>query len=58
MRRNDTPPKVISDLLGHKGVNLAMDVYDRSDLKDFEQALGSVGGSELLPSCDPTVSTQ
>jgi len=45
------------DLLGHKKVNLAMGVYDRSNLKDFEQALGSVG-SQLLPSCDPTVSTQ
>ena len=43
MRRNGTHPKVISDLLGHKKVNLAMDVYDRSNLKDFEQALGSVG---------------
>jgi integrase len=57
MRRNGTHPKVISDLLGHKKVNLAMDVYDRSNLKDFEQALGSVG-NQLLPSCDPTRSTQ
>ena len=38
-------------------VNLAMDVYDRSNLKDFEQALGSMG-NQLLPSCDPTRSTQ
>ena len=57
MRRNGTHPKVISDLLGHKKVNLAMDVYDRSNLKDFEQALGSVG-NQLLPSCDPTLRTQ
>ena len=57
MRRNGTHPKVISDLLGHKKVNLAMDVYDRSNLKDFEQALGPVG-NQLLPSCDPTRSTQ
>jgi integrase len=57
MRRNGTHPKVISDLLGHKKVNLAMDVYDRSNSKDFEQALGSVG-NQLLPSCDPTLSTQ
>jgi integrase len=57
MRRNGTHPKVISDLLGHKKVNLAMDVYDRSNLKDFEQALGSVG-NQLLPTCDPTVGTQ
>ncbi len=39
LRRNGTHPKVISDLLGHKKVNLAMDVYDRSNLQDFEQAL-------------------
>jgi integrase len=57
LRRNGTHPKVISDLLGHKKVNLAMDVYDRSDLKDFEQALGSVG-NQLLPTCDPTLRMQ
>jgi integrase len=57
MRRNGTHPKVISDLLGHKKVNLAIDVYDRSNLKDFEQALGFVG-NQSLPSCDPTLSTQ
>jgi integrase len=57
MRRNGTHPKVISDLLGHKKVNLAMDVYDRSNLKDFEKALGSVG-NQLLPSCDPKLTTQ
>src|ERR1017187_1463681 len=57
LRRNGAHPKVISDLLGHKRVNLAMDVYDRSNLKDFEQALGSVG-NQLLPSCDPTLRTQ
>jgi integrase len=59
LRRNGTHPKVISDLLGHKKVNLAMDVYDRSNLQDFEQALRStVAGSQLLPSCDPKVSVQ
>jgi len=57
LRRNGAHPKVISDLLGHKKVNLAMDVYDRSNLKDFEQALGSVG-NQLLPTCDPTLRTQ
>ena len=41
-------PKVrVSDLLGHKKVNLAVDVYDRSSLQDFEQALGQVVGSQL-----------
>jgi integrase len=58
LRRNGTHPKVISDLLGHKKVNLAMDVYDRSSLQDFEQALGQVVGSQLLPSCDPKASVQ
>ena len=44
---------------GHKKVNLAMDVYDRSNLQDFEQALRStVTGSQLLPSCDPKGSVQ
>jgi integrase len=57
LRRNGTHPKVISDLLGHKKVNLAMDVYDRSNLKDFEQALAKVG-NQLLPSCDPNATTQ
>ena len=41
-------------LLGHKKVNLAMDVYDRSNLQDFEPALRStVSRSQLLPGCDP-----
>jgi len=54
LRRNGTHPKVISDLLGHKNVTLAMDVYDRSNLQDFEQALGStVAGSQLLPQSLP-----
>lgn len=58
LRRKDTHPKVVSDLLGHKKVNLAMDVCDRSSLKDFEQALDQVVGSQLLPSCDPKGSVQ
>ena len=58
LRRNGTHPKVISDLLGHKKVNLAMDVYDRSNLQDFEQALGQVVGNQLLPSCDPKAGVQ
>ena len=59
LRRNGTHPKVISDLLGHKRVNPAMDVYDRSNLQDFEKALGStVVGGQLLPSCYPNESVQ
>jgi integrase len=42
MRRNGTQPKVASDILGHERVNLAMDVYDRTDASDFEQALGVI----------------
>ena len=34
-------------MVGHKKVNLAMDVYDRSSLQDFEQALGQVVGRQL-----------
>jgi hypothetical protein len=49
---------VVSDLLGHKKVNLAMDVYDRSNMKDFEQAPGQVMSTDLLPSCDPNARVQ
>ena len=59
LRRSGTHPKVISDLLGHKRVNLAMDVYDRKNLRDFEEALSSAAvGNHLLPSCDPNASMQ
>ena len=47
LRRNNQHPKVISDILGHSKVNLAMDVYDRTDLQDVSAALATV--SELLP---------
>jgi len=42
MRKKGVPPKVVSDILGHERVNLAMDVYDRSDAGDFAQALGVI----------------
>ena len=42
MRRKGVAPKVVSDILGHERVNLAMDVYDRSDASDFAQALGVI----------------
>jgi len=32
----------MSDILGHKKVNLAMDVYDRTDIGDFEKPLEAV----------------
>ena len=47
LRRNKQHPKVISDILGHSKVNLAMDVYDRTDLQDVSTALATV--SQLLP---------
>jgi len=50
LRRSGVHPKVVSDILGHNKVNLAMDVYDRTDVEDFVQPL-SVVFNELLPSC-------
>ena len=52
LRRSGVHPKVVSDILGHKKVNLAMDVYDRTDVGDFVQPLAVVF-NELLPSCYP-----
>jgi len=57
MRRKGVDPKVRSGALGHKKVNLAMDVYDRCNLDDLERALGSTV-TQLLPSCDPNPSVQ
>jgi integrase len=39
LRRKGVHPKVISALLGHKRVELAMNVYDHCDLNDLEKAL-------------------
>ena len=47
LRRSGVHPKVLSDILGHSKVNLAMDVYDRTELEDFVQPL-SVVSTELL----------
>jgi integrase len=52
LRRSGVHPKVVSDILGHKKVNLAMDVYDRTDVEDFVQPLSLVV-NELCPSCSP-----
>ena len=52
LRRSGVHPKVVSDILGHKKVNLAMDVYDRTDVGDFVQPLSLVV-NELCPSCSP-----
>ena len=47
MRRNGVHPKVISGILGHAKVALAMDVYDHANVDDFRQPLSFVAG-ELL----------
>lgn len=40
-------PKVVSGILGHSKVALAMDVYDHASVEDFRQLLLLVA-SELL----------
>ncbi len=47
MRRSGVHPKVISGILGHSGVALAMETYDHADAEDFRQPLEQVAG-ELL----------
>lgn len=47
MRRKGVHPKVVSSILGHAKVQLAMDCYDRAGVEDFEQPLADVAG-ELL----------
>jgi len=42
LRRAGVHPKVVSDILGHSRLSLAMDVYDRTDVTDFEQPLAVV----------------
>ena|SRR2546422_11702001 len=42
LRGSGVHPKVISDILGQKKVNLAMDVYDRTDVTDFAAPLAAV----------------
>jgi hypothetical protein len=38
---------VVSDIVGHNKVNLAMDVYERTELEDFVEPLAVVA-TELL----------
>ena len=49
MRRNGVHPKVISGVLGHKRVELAMNTYDHANVEDFKQPLAAIAG-ELLRS--------
>lgn len=47
LRRAGVHPKVISDILGHSKVNLAMDTYDRTDVSDTRAPLAKIS-RELL----------
>jgi integrase len=47
MRRNGVHPKVISGILGHAKVSLAMDTYDDADAEDFRLPLALVAGGLL-----------
>jgi len=47
MRRSGVHPKVISGILGHSKVDLAMNVYDHADVEDFRQPLSLVAGDLL-----------
>jgi integrase len=42
MRKKGVQPKVVSDILGHERVNLAMDVYDRTDSADLATPLAAI----------------
>jgi len=53
MRRGGVHPKVISGILGHAKVALAMNVYDHADVEDFRQPLAVVA-EELLRSVTKT----
>lgn len=39
LRKAHVHPRVLSDILGHSKVNLAMDTYDRSDAEDIATVL-------------------
>jgi integrase len=39
LRRDGVHPKIVSGILGHSRVNLAMDVYDHATVQDFRQPL-------------------
>ena len=50
MRRSGVHPKVISGILGHAKVNLAMDTYDHATVEDFEQPMTDAV-KQLLRGC-------
>lgn len=48
MRRKGVHPKVISAILGHSKVDLAMNVYDQVDISDLRQPLAMVAGELVM----------
>lgn len=48
MRRNGVHPKVVSGVLGHAKVQLAMNTYDHTNVEDFRLPLATIA-EELLP---------
>ena len=49
MRRKGVHPKVVSGILGHSNVSIAMNTYDHTAVEDFREPL-AVSAGELLPS--------
>ena len=47
LRRGGVHPKVVSGILGHKRVNLAMDTYDRATVEDFQGPLAVIASGLL-----------
>jgi integrase len=39
LRRDGVDPKIVSGILGHRKVNIALDVYDHATAQDFRQSL-------------------
>lgn len=50
MRRAGVHPKVISGILGHARVSLAMDTYDHATVADFKRPMTDIV-KQLLPGC-------
>ena len=58
LRREGVKPRVISDVLGHEGVNVGATVYDRANRSDLRDALGVMSkqlqsGRQLEPTLEP-----
>jgi integrase len=57
MRREGVKPRVISDVLGHEGVNVGATVYDRANRSDLRDAL-CVMSKRLVPNVVPNALEQ